>query len=100
MERVNWRRQGTLLGIVLALALSAWLINWARTPELTLQSFPEDGRAVPSRSWQLHDCQLKGDAVIRTGEEPYIIFSGLSGSMQSLLVRFGAEPPPDRKAHV
>lgn len=94
MERVNWRRQGTLLGIVLALALSAWLINWARTPELTLQSFPEDGRAVPSRSWQLHDCQLKGDAVIRTGEEPYIKFGGLSGSMQSLLVRFRAEPPP------
>lgn len=95
MEKVNWRRQGILLGIVLALALSVWVINWARTPELTLQSFPEDGRAVPSQNWQLHDCQFKSGAVAISGEEPYILFDGLSGSMQAILVRFGSELPPD-----
>lgn len=87
------KRQVILLGIVLALALSVWLVNWARTPELTLQSFPEDGRAVPSRNWQLHDCQFKQGAVAITGEEPYILFNGLSGSIQAISVRLGAELP-------
>ncbi len=98
MERMKkgiFRGHGKVLAAVLVLALAVWLVNWARTPELTTQVFPKDGRAVPSLNWQLHDCQFKGDAVVITGEEPYVTFTGLSGSIEVISLRFGIELPPD-----
>lgn len=94
MKKMDFRRQGILLAVVLVMSLSVWLINWARTPELDTERFPGDGRPVPRSQWQLYNYREKGEALMVEEEGPYILLKGLKGEIQSVSVRLGSQLPP------
>lgn len=89
------RRQLVLVTIVFVLSLSVWVINWTRTPELTQETFPVDGRSVLSDlEWEYRDCHPQGGYVVVTGEAPRVYLTGFSGEIQSVAVRLKTELTP------
>lgn len=101
MERV-FRRHGALVILAAALALSVWVVNWARTPELTQQYFPEDHVEVPRDNWRfggskpmpeiVDEDEAAAGAEAAGAKNTYILLEGLEGELQSIYVRLGSEP--------
>ncbi len=93
MKGRNFRSQSILLVTVLALSLSIWLINWARTPELNPESFPGDGQAVERENWQMYGYEEKGKFLKAGSEGSYILLRGFRGKIQSVSVRVNSQLP-------